>query len=293
MGGNDQDVEHHRACGGMGPKRRNYCTITAVGREVSKRPNRDAMKDAEKTSEQLLEEVVLLRGRVAALEDADLQPRSRVEEALRQNEARYRALAESTRDIIYVLDRQGTLLYANQAASRCIGIPCDQIPGKRQADLFPAEMAQSHLGKISRVFVTGQVMEEDELFHFGPEEVWLRIHLLPLRDEAGKITSVMGVCHNVTDRKRAEEALQRARDELEQRVEKRTAELRAIFDAMRDGLLIADSTTKRFLRANPAICRMLGYREPEVLSMSVEEHPPSGIGAGHPGVVSRRLGRAH
>ena len=69
------------------------------------------------------------------------------------------------------------------------------------------------------------MFEEDELFHFGPEEVWLRIHLVPLRDDAGQITSVMGVCHNITDRKRAEAALKRAHDELEEEVRERTAEL--------------------------------------------------------------------
>jgi PAS domain S-box-containing protein len=134
-------------------------------------------------------------------------------------------LAESTSDIIYILDRQGTLLYANQAASQCIGIRSDEIPGKRQAALFPPEMAQAHIEKIGRVFATGEVLKYDELFHFGPQEVWLHIHLVPLWDEAGQISSVMGVCHNITDRKRAEEALQKAHDELEQRVRDRTAEL--------------------------------------------------------------------
>ena len=51
-------------------------------------------------------------------------------------------------------------------------------------------------------------------------------------------------------------------------------ELQAIYDGMVDGLLIADVETKRFVRANPAICRMLGYSEEELLSLSVMDiHP--------------------
>ncbi len=182
------------------------------------------MLDQDKGKQQLIEELAGLRQRVAALESSDAERKS-AEDALRQSEGRYRALAESTRDIIFILDGQGTLLYANQAASQCIGIPAADIVGKRQVDLFPPEMARSQIEKTGRVFATGEVIEYDDLFHFGPAEVWLRIHLIPIRDEGGKRTSVMGVCHNITRRKQAEEALQKARDELEQRVQERTAEL--------------------------------------------------------------------
>ena len=52
-------------------------------------------------------------------------------------------------------------------------------------------------------------------------------------------------------------------------------ELRAIYEGMVDGLLIADKETKRFVRANASICQMLGYSESELLSMSVNDiHPP-------------------
>jgi PAS domain S-box-containing protein len=165
-----------------------------------------------------------LRRQVAALEAADAEHRTTID-VLRKSEARYRALVESANDIIYLLDRQGNLLYANRAAARAIRIPADQLVGKKQADLFPPEMARKHIERIEEVFATGQPRAGDEPYQLGPEQVWLRTHLIPLRDDAGNITSLMGVCHNITERKRAEEALQKAREELEERVEERTAEL--------------------------------------------------------------------
>jgi PAS domain S-box-containing protein len=80
---------------------------------------------------------------------------------------------------------------------------------------------------------------------------------------------LMGVFRDVTDRRQAAQELRQSRDELQ-----------AAYDGMRDGLLIADIETKRFVRANRAICRMLGYSEEQVLSLSVADiHPPADLPA--------------
>jgi len=204
--------------------------------------------------------------------NVDITARKRAEEALRESEARYRALAESTTDIIYILDRKGTLVYANRAASQWIGIPCNELAGKRQADLLPPEVAQAHVKRIERVFATGEVLERDEQFYFGPEQVWLRVHLLPLRDETGQVTSVMGLAHNITERKRAEEALRKAHAELEKKVQERTAELTTANKELAIFRKFADTSAQGFSMAdldghitylNPALCRILGEENAE------------------------------
>ena len=176
------------------------------------------MLGQEKSKQELIEENEELRRRVAVLEAAETD-RKHSEEALRLSEGCYRALAESARDIIFILDRQGTILYANQAASRCIGIPSGDIVGKRQVNLFPLDMAASQIEKIGLVFDTGDLIDYDDLFHFGPAEVWLRIQLIPIRDETGQVASVMGVCHDITGRKQAEEELRKNKAILQAAVE--------------------------------------------------------------------------
>ncbi len=211
---------------------------------------------------------------------------------MRENERRYRALAESTKDIIYILDREGRLVYANRAASERIGISACELVGRRQSDLFPAEVARAHVARIERVFAAGESLEADEVFHFGGEEIWLRVHLIPLRDESGQITAAMGVSHDITARKRAEAALQKAHGELERRVEDRTAELlaanrqltrevaernraeeslkksefrfRNYFEHGLIGMAVT-SADQRWLEVNDRLCAMLGYSREELM----------------------------
>jgi PAS domain S-box-containing protein len=202
----------------------------------------------------------------------EITERKRAEEALRESEERYRRLAESTTDMIYIANRTGDILYANPSAAAAMGCNASNIVGKRQEELFPPERAQQHIKSIGQVYETGEIFVSDGVYRFGSEDVWLNSRLIPLRDDCGQVVAVMGVSRNITPRKRAEEALQRAHDELERRVEERTAELReankelGIFrrfaEASVQGFGIAD-LTGCVTYVNPALCRMMGENRPE------------------------------
>ena len=129
-------------------------------------------------------------------------------------------------------------------------------------------------------------------------------HNAILHDETGKRIGTLSSGEDITERRRAEQALRQAHAELERRVKERTAELakanerlvyeieerrraeqelsqsheelQAIYDGMTDGLLVADVQTKRFVRANDTICRMLGYTEAELLDLGVTDIHPQG-----------------
>jgi PAS domain S-box-containing protein len=155
----------------------------------------------------------------------DITARKQAELALQQSEERYRSLAESTRDVVTILDREGSLLYANRMAASCVGLAPADLVGKTQQDLFPPALAETHLQRIRQVMADGQPCEEDELHHFGDGEVWLNVHLTPLQDGAGRVASVIAVSRDITERKRTEAALREAQELLDQKVRERTAEL--------------------------------------------------------------------
>jgi two-component system, NarL family, sensor histidine kinase UhpB len=149
----------------------------------------------------------------------DVTEHERMEEALRESEQRYRKLTEHTTDIIYILDKEIKLLYANQRAAALIGFSQAEMAGKRQEDLFPPEVARQHVEWIRQALETGEEAEYDELFRFGPQEVWMNVRLIPLLDEQGKVDSVMGVCRDITDRKQTELELTKSRAILQATIE--------------------------------------------------------------------------
>jgi C4-dicarboxylate-specific signal transduction histidine kinase len=64
----------------------------------------------------------------------------------------------------------------------------------------------------------------------GGREVWMSVNLSPVRNQAGEVELVMGMSRDITERKRAQEVLQRSHEELEQRVQARIAELQQFVD---------------------------------------------------------------
>ena len=74
------------------------------------------------------------------------------------------------------------------------------------------------------------------------------------------------------------EDLRRQVAELNEHLRQSHDELQTIYDGMIEGLLITDIETKRFVRVNPSMCRMLGYSEEELLAASIKDiHPPEEV----------------
>jgi PAS domain S-box-containing protein len=232
----------------------------------------------------------------------DITEQKRAEEALQNSEHRYRTLTESTTDMIYIADRTGKILYANRSAAAWLGNESDGIVGKRPDDLFAPQIAQRQTASIAIVFQTGEVFDTDDLYHLGGNETWLTTRLIPLRDELGRVVSVMGISRDITERMRVRQALKKAHDELERKVEERTAELaeanqrlkheievrrlaeemvrqseRKFRNYFEQGLIGMAATAPDgcWLEVNDRICEILGYSREELLEKTWEEltHP--------------------
>lgn len=130
----------------------------------------------------------------------DITERKNAEETLRTTGERYRALAESAADMIYITDCNGDLIYANTLCARMYGCTPAELIGRKQTDLFPPDIAREHLACIRQVMTTGEPVGHEESVPTPAGTLRIDIRLSPIRSPDGAVVSVVGIARDVTAR---------------------------------------------------------------------------------------------
>lgn len=139
------------------------------------------------------------------------------------------ALMESVPDAIYFLD--GNLRYerVNPPHARLLGLARpEEAVGRTAADLLPAARAEAVEADDRRLLETGEPLVDKREEHEDADgrRRWYSTTKAPIRDGTGRIVGLVGVSRDITRRYEAEQALQRAHDDLERIVEERTRSLK-------------------------------------------------------------------
>jgi len=150
--------------------------------------------------------------------------RKRIQETLRESEKKYRLLIDNYSAPITVCDRDGITLVINHAAAANFGGEPEDFIGKGLHEYLPNE-ADLIVERFRNVIESGTGADFEDMFELPPGKKWFWSNLQPVKDANGKTYAVLSISYEITERKRAEDALRKAHDELELRVEKRTAEL--------------------------------------------------------------------
>jgi PAS domain S-box-containing protein len=142
------------------------------------------------------------------------------------------ALIDNTSAVIYMRDLDGRYMLVNREYERLFEVRRESIVGLTDHELFPAHMADEFRANDLQAAASGGPVQMEEIAP-GDDGVHTYITVkFPLLDEAGRPYAVAGISTDITDRKRAEDEVQRLNAELERRVRERTAELEASTDEL-------------------------------------------------------------
>ena len=156
----------------------------------------------------------------------DISEYKQIEETLRQSELRYRTLAESARDFIFIIDKDGYIRYTNKITAKSVNYKPSEIIGKHINEIFPKREFKRQLQSLKKVFNSGMPVYAEDGMRISNRKIWLSTWLAPLKNEYGEVSAVMGISRDITRHRLMEAKLKEAHNELEHKVEERTAKLR-------------------------------------------------------------------
>lgn len=184
----------------------------------------------------------------------DITEQKRAEEALRYEKSLMDALMETLPDHIYFKDRDSRFLRMSKSQTERFGLDDPQKAiGKSDFDFFTQEHAKMAFQDERRIIQSEQPVigiEEKETWPDG-SETWVSTTKLPLKDINGQIIGTFGVSRDITEQKRAEEALASERNLL-----------KTVIDNLPDKIYAKD-TESRFIMCNKAVAKRMGKSNPE------------------------------
>ncbi|MCC6347646.1 MAG: PAS domain S-box protein [Nitrospirales bacterium] len=183
--------------------------------------------DERKTKKELLEEISRLRKRVRDLEALEKEHQV-AKAALMESEKRYRMLFESAGDAIFIMESEddpGRIVAANSAASEMHGYTIKELLSMNIRDLDSPEDAREIVQRIRQVR-EGQLLKM-EVRHRKKDGTDFPVEVTAGLLEAEGHTFILAFDRDITERKKAEQELQRYRNHLEELIRERTARLSA------------------------------------------------------------------
>ncbi|HJY20171.1 MAG TPA: PAS domain S-box protein [Chthoniobacterales bacterium] len=216
------------------------------------------MRDSRRENEHLMHVITAVAGQL------DLLRRATAAEA-EARERQFQTLANSISQLAWMADHEGYIFWYNDRWYDYTGTTLEEMKGWGwQRVHHPDEVARV-VERIKVAFTTGQPWEDTfPLRSKAGEYRWFLSRALPIFDSDGKVVRWFGTNTDITEQRELERALRESRDQLEQKVTDRTAELsrtneilRSILSNMGDGVIVADKDGN-FLVFNPAAERMFG-----------------------------------
>jgi PAS domain S-box-containing protein len=128
-----------------------------------------------------------------------------------------RTIIDNLPDVMYVKDREGRFVVANQALARRLGLGSpDELIGKTDFELFPRELATAYAADEQAIMASGvPLIDKEEPVQHGDGTIhWVVTTKVPLHDPQGRTIGMVGRGQDITERRNAEAERQQLQDQL-------------------------------------------------------------------------------
>jgi PAS domain S-box-containing protein len=185
---------------------------------------------------------------------SDITERKRAEKALRRAEERYRTLVETADDVILLTDLSGKHLYRNSAFYTSLGLDVGaDVDIDGYVRVHPDDMAIMKEA-TTKLLETGTATSEYRVRHRDGHWVYRQAKSVTLYDAERKPEAFLAIIRDISERKRAEEALRLSEERFS----------KAFRDAPA-GMTITRIADGKFVDANDSFCRMFEFSREEVI----------------------------
>jgi len=191
----------------------------------------------------------------------DVTERKRAEEELKRSEQRFRLFLESVRDYaIVMMDPDGAVSTWNAGAERVLGWRAEDVVGRSHACFYadPDRAAGRPAANLRIAERFGWVEEEGWRVRSTGARFWANVTIAAVRDADGQLLGYAKIVRDLTERRRAEDAL-RDREQL----------LEAMFDRTASGIALLDAAG-RFVRVNRRFEQLSGYQAGELFGSTLD-----------------------
>jgi PAS domain S-box-containing protein len=204
----------------------------------------------------------------------DISDRRQAEEALRDREQTYRALFEQSNDAIFLLSLEGVHLQVNQKAADMLGYAKHELVGMSFRDIVASPETQDATGRLAAL-LAGQPfpMYERSFRTKEGDTLPVEINVTLLRDSEGNPKFIQSIVRDITERKRAEQALLASEAKFRNIIESSPLGMH-MYQLEADGRLV-------LMEANPAADEVLGIDHGSIAGRTIE--------AAFPGIAESEL----
>jgi len=225
------------------------------------------------------------------IEARDVSEARRALAALHEREERLQGILDTVADAIVSADERGIIQSFNPAAEKIFGYQAAEVVGQNLSLLMPEPYSGEHDAYMHNYLATGQAKilgVGREVFGLRKDGLTFPLDLNVAELRRGRHRLFIGVLRDITERKRAEQAVAAAKAELQQRVQERTSELELlsrqneqILNSASEGIIGLDGNNI-ITFVNPAAAEMTGWRVSEMIGKPADSMlnyvPVSGAG---------------